>query len=64
MPGTAAEMFELRGQTVSRTGSAEARLRLSTGAAAASQEVLRVSQASMPWQGYWRRQLQFISVKV
>lgn len=67
-PGPAAEMFELRGQIVSRTGSAEApprvSKRVSTGAAAASQEVSRVSQAAIPWRGHWRWHLQFISVKV
>lgn len=61
-------MFELRGQIVSRTGSAEAPLRVSkrvsVGAAAASQEVLGVRQASVPWRGHWRRHLQFTSVKV
>jgi len=67
-PGTASEMLELRGQTASRTGSAEELLRVSksvgTGAAAASPKVLRVSQASVPRQGLWTRRLHSISVEV
>lgn len=64
----AAELFEPRGQIASVTGSAEELLRVSksvsTGTAAASQMVLRVIQACIPWQGHWRRHLQFIALKV
>lgn len=60
--GTAAKMFEPKGQITSRTGLAEVPLKVnkghSRGAAAASQSILKVTQAYITWQGYWRRHLQ------
>lgn len=65
--GTAAEMFEPKGQIALRTGSTEVPLRVgkrdSRGTAATSLSMLRVTQAFIPWQGHWRRHLQFISDK-